>query len=290
MALMQCRNGLSPHLSGLVCATPFSIIAVEHLRKERGKIFAFDKIWNHFCHEQWFLIWTFAVGATLKPLDPHSREKLIGKTNNVKFSTLEHIHKSGIKFLISFKNRKFAKKSNKMDTLQMWLNQSCQPSWCNRSDHPDNQTWQIPLWPIISKSLHQISGCSTCHRSAHEKMCHRISHAFLQCCCILEKQNHVNCSNWICGGRIFLKLHVPNSSVFWSTLKEADSSCKGPSSVHMANRIALNMFDKQQPAPCACWTNVEHFAIQEWWENGAVVASHIQGTVNLSGNLTKALG
>jgi hypothetical protein len=56
------------------------------------------------------------------------------------------------------------------------------------------------------------------------------------------------------------------------------------------NLAALNMINENRPTTRARHIEIQHFAIQEWREQGDLIMEHIAGTINPSDDLTKALG
>ena len=56
------------------------------------------------------------------------------------------------------------------------------------------------------------------------------------------------------------------------------------------NEAAIAMVNESRPTPRARHIEIQHFAIQEWRNKGDVVLRHCPGILNVSDDLTKALG
>ena len=55
-------------------------------------------------------------------------------------------------------------------------------------------------------------------------------------------------------------------------------------------KAAIAVVNESRPTPRARHVEIQHFAIQEWRNNGDIVLSHCPGVINSSDDLTKALG
>ena len=76
---------------------------------------------------------------------------------------------------------------------------------------------------------------------------------------------------------------------FRHILQELEAPAPGPSTLHIDNEAALHVINERHPTPCARHVDVQHFAIQEWHENGDIRMRHVPGVINPSDGLTKAL-
>ena len=56
------------------------------------------------------------------------------------------------------------------------------------------------------------------------------------------------------------------------------------------NEAAIAMVNESRPTPRARHIEIQHFAIQEWRNKGDIVLRHCPGILNVSDDLTKALG
>jgi hypothetical protein len=73
-------------------------------------------------------------------------------------------------------------------------------------------------------------------------------------------------------------------------LQELGALRPGPTRLLIDNMAALNMINENRPTTRARHIEIQHFAIQEWREQGDLIMEHIAGTINPSDDLTKALG
>jgi hypothetical protein len=64
----------------------------------------------------------------------------------------------------------------------------------------------------------------------------------------------------------------------------------GPSPLYVDNKAAVDMVNEKRPTPRSRHIEIQHFAIQEWHANGDIIMRHLAGVLNLSDDLTKALG
>ena len=58
----------------------------------------------------------------------------------------------------------------------------------------------------------------------------------------------------------------------------------------LPDKAAIAMINKNQPTTCAHHIEIQHFAIQKWRAKKEIVMRHIPVIINLSDDLTKALG
>ena len=64
----------------------------------------------------------------------------------------------------------------------------------------------------------------------------------------------------------------------------------GPTKLYEDNQATILMVNASRPTPRARHIDIQHFAIQEWKENGDIILEHIAGIINPSDSLTKPLG
>jgi len=65
---------------------------------------------------------------------------------------------------------------------------------------------------------------------------------------------------------------------------------KGPTVMCCENQSAINMINARVPSELSCHIDVQHFAIQDWKDSGAIVMEFIPGVINPLDDLTKHLG
>jgi len=65
---------------------------------------------------------------------------------------------------------------------------------------------------------------------------------------------------------------------------------KGPTVMCCDNQSAINMINARVPTERSRHIDIQHFAIQDWKESGAIVVEFISGVINPSDDLTKPLG
>jgi len=65
---------------------------------------------------------------------------------------------------------------------------------------------------------------------------------------------------------------------------------KGPTVMCCNNQLAINVINARVPTERSHHMDVQHFAIQDWKESGAIVMEFISGVINPSDDLTKPLG
>jgi len=65
---------------------------------------------------------------------------------------------------------------------------------------------------------------------------------------------------------------------------------KGLTVMYCDNQSAINMINARVPTERSCHIDIQHFAIQDWKESGAIVMEFISGVINPSDDLTKPLG
>ena len=63
-----------------------------------------------------------------------------------------------------------------------------------------------------------------------------------------------------------------------------------PTPIYNDNEAAIAMINQCKPTPRSRHIDIQHFAIQEWRRQGAIIMHHIPGVVNCSDAGTKALG
>ena len=64
----------------------------------------------------------------------------------------------------------------------------------------------------------------------------------------------------------------------------------GPTTLYEDNQAAILMVNASKPTSRSRHIAIQHFAIQEWKENGDILLEHIPGIINPADALTKALG
>jgi len=57
---------------------------------------------------------------------------------------------------------------------------------------------------------------------------------------------------------------------------------KGPTVMCCNNQSAINMINARVPTERSHHINIQHFAIQDWKESGAIVIEFISGVINQS--------
>jgi len=65
---------------------------------------------------------------------------------------------------------------------------------------------------------------------------------------------------------------------------------KGPTVMCCDNQSAINVINARVPTERSRHIDIQHFAIQDWKEPGAIVMEFISGVINPSDDLTKPLG
>jgi len=65
---------------------------------------------------------------------------------------------------------------------------------------------------------------------------------------------------------------------------------KGPTTMYCDNQSAINMINARVPTERSRHIDIQHFAIQDWKDSGAIVMEFIPGVINPSDDLTKPLG
>ena len=73
-------------------------------------------------------------------------------------------------------------------------------------------------------------------------------------------------------------------------LQELDALRPGPTPLYVDNQAAIAMINESRPTPRARHIEIQHFAIQEWRNKGDILMQHCPGILNISDDLTKALG
>jgi len=64
----------------------------------------------------------------------------------------------------------------------------------------------------------------------------------------------------------------------------------GPTVLFCDNQLAINMINARVPTERSHHIDIQHFAIQDWKEAGAIVMQFISDVINPSNDLTKPLG
>jgi len=64
----------------------------------------------------------------------------------------------------------------------------------------------------------------------------------------------------------------------------------GPTVMHCDNQSAINVINARVPTERSRHIDIQHFAMQDWKESGAIVMEFISGVINLSDDLTQPLG
>ena len=75
-----------------------------------------------------------------------------------------------------------------------------------------------------------------------------------------------------------------------SVLEQLDAVRPGATPLFVDNQAAIAMVNENRPTPRARHIEIQHFAIQEWRDKGQIVLRHCPGVLNISDDLTKALG
>ena len=73
-------------------------------------------------------------------------------------------------------------------------------------------------------------------------------------------------------------------------LKELGFPQKCPTPLYEDNMSAINMINNKVPTERSRHIDIQHFAIQDWRENGDILMKHIPGIINPPDDLTKPLG
>ena len=73
-------------------------------------------------------------------------------------------------------------------------------------------------------------------------------------------------------------------------LQQLDAIRPGATPLLVDNQAAIAMVNERCPMPCACYIEIQHFAIQEWRQQGDILLRHCPGVLNSSDDLTKVLG
>jgi uracil-DNA glycosylase len=59
--------------------------------------------------------------------------------------------------------------------------------------------------------------------------------------------------------------------------------------LYIGSQAAMCMINDKKPTPCLHHFDIQHFAVQEWHDEGILKAVHIPGVINPSNAATKAL-
>ena len=73
-------------------------------------------------------------------------------------------------------------------------------------------------------------------------------------------------------------------------LKELGFPQDTPTPMFEDNMSAINMINARIPTERSRHIDIQHFAIQDWKDNGDIILRHIPGILNPSDDLTKPLG
>ena len=75
-----------------------------------------------------------------------------------------------------------------------------------------------------------------------------------------------------------------------SIMRELGFPQQGPTIVYEDNMSAIQMINARVPTERSRHIDIQHFAIQDWKDQGDIVMEHIPGIINPSDDLTKPLG
>ncbi len=75
-----------------------------------------------------------------------------------------------------------------------------------------------------------------------------------------------------------------------SVLQELHLLTSNPTIIYKVNKAAINMINNSKPTTRSRHIDVQHFAIQEWRNNGEIKMHHIPGVINPADDKTKSLG
>ena len=75
-----------------------------------------------------------------------------------------------------------------------------------------------------------------------------------------------------------------------SILKELGFEQNGPTPIYEDNMSAINMINHRIPTERSRHIDIQHFAVQEWRDDGDIVMRHIPGVISPPDDLTKPLG
>jgi len=73
-------------------------------------------------------------------------------------------------------------------------------------------------------------------------------------------------------------------------MKELGFAPLGPTPIYEDNESAIKMINAKIPTPRSRHIDIQHFAIQDWKDDGDIVMRHIPGIINPSDDLTKPVG
>jgi hypothetical protein len=73
-------------------------------------------------------------------------------------------------------------------------------------------------------------------------------------------------------------------------LKELGFEQKGPTPLFEDNQAAIAMINDQKPTPRSRHIDIQHFAIQEWRQQGDIEMKYVPSELNIADDETKALG
>jgi hypothetical protein len=74
-----------------------------------------------------------------------------------------------------------------------------------------------------------------------------------------------------------------------TVLHELGFPQSGPTILHKDNQAAINMINVSRPTERARHVDIQHFATQEWRQQGDIIMRHLPGIINPSDQLTKNL-
>ena len=73
-------------------------------------------------------------------------------------------------------------------------------------------------------------------------------------------------------------------------LGELQALRDGATRLLVDNQTAIAMINESRPTPRARHIDIQHFAIQQWRDQGDIIMEHCPGVLNASDDLTKPLG
>jgi len=74
-----------------------------------------------------------------------------------------------------------------------------------------------------------------------------------------------------------------------SILTDLNLKPSGPTIIYKDKKAAINMINNCKPTTCFHHIDIQHFAIQEWQNQGNIRMHHIPGILNPADNKMKAL-
>ena len=73
-------------------------------------------------------------------------------------------------------------------------------------------------------------------------------------------------------------------------LRELGFRQRAPTPIYEDNMSAIKIVNARIPTERSRHIDIQHFAIQDWKDNGDILLSHIPGIINPADDFTKALG